>query len=241
MRYLFQSITALSLLLIVIGCDQRPGDRLTLNDDTAVVMSGESVEINATANDTFDAHANEHNIHILLDDQPLALSSPSKGTAVIHSGNNTIIYTANPGAIGDDNFTYHAYATGQRDGTNGTMEDFSTSDRQAIVTIHITETENARPVAETQEVELDCNVPVAPHVDINLTATDADGDPLSYAIVRSPTRGTLSPISGNSVTYTANPSPNICDSGNPDSFGFRANDGFEDSIEANVTLVPINN
>lgn len=66
---------------------------------------------------------------------------------------------------------------------------------------------------------------------INLIATDADGDALTYTIIAAPTRGTLGPVSGSSVMYTPN-----ADFTGSDSFTFRANDGGLNSNIATVTI-----
>src|SRR5205807_1992795 len=65
---------------------------------------------------------------------------------------------------------------------------------------------------------------------IVLTATDADGDTLTYSVVAGPAHGALSGVAPN-VTYT--PAANY---NGPDSFTFKANDGTVDSNRATVTL-----
>jgi hypothetical protein len=71
---------------------------------------------------------------------------------------------------------------------------------------------------------------------ITLTATDVDGDPLTFTIVTPPAHGTLSGIAP-SVTYV--PAANY---NGPDSFTFKANDGSLDSNIATVSLTvnPVN-
>jgi hypothetical protein len=73
-------------------------------------------------------------------------------------------------------------------------------------------------------------------VSITLTATDIEGDPLTYSIVGSPTHGTLS---GSAPTLTYTPDT---DYNGPDSFTFKANDGILDSNTATVTIIvePVN-
>ncbi|MBL0030601.1 MAG: hypothetical protein IPO95_16690 [Rhodanobacteraceae bacterium] len=77
---------------------------------------------------------------------------------------------------------------------------------------------------------------------ITLTASDGDGDPLTFAIQSPPTRGTLgaiTPINATSasVTYTPN-----ADEFGADSFSFVANDGIVNSLPAavSITLTPVN-
>lgn len=71
---------------------------------------------------------------------------------------------------------------------------------------------------------------------ITLTASDGDGDPLTFAIQALPTRGVLGPLvpidaTSASVTYT----PNTNEFGT-DSFSFVANDGIVNSLPAAVTI-----
>ena len=68
-------------------------------------------------------------------------------------------------------------------------------------------------------------------VEITLTATDGENDPLSFSIVSGPAKGSLGSVTGNTVTYT----PNQGETGS-DSFTFKANDGTEDSNVATVSI-----
>jgi hypothetical protein len=67
--------------------------------------------------------------------------------------------------------------------------------------------------------------------DITLNASDADGDPLTYAIVSQPVNGTVRG-SGPTVTYT--PAPGFYGT---DSFAFTVNDGVMDSRTATVSIL----
>jgi len=105
--------------------------------------------------------------------------------------------------------------------------------------VDVTDLENQRPIAANQAQTY---LEDAPAQTITLTATDADGDPLTFAIVTNPTLGTLgaiTPINATSasVTYTPNPNAN-----GADSFTFSANDGQSTSLPATVsiTLTPVN-
>ena len=107
-----------------------------------------------------------------------------------------------------------AYLSG---GTNG----------QVAYTYTITaDAGNNPPVAYDQAVSTVEDVPVA----ITLSASDADGDALSYHIVTPPSHGSLSGT-GSYLTYT----PNLDYSG-LDSFTFKANDGVADSNIATVSI-----
>jgi hypothetical protein len=82
------------------------------------------------------------------------------------------------------------------------------------------------PVADDQSVSTPVDSPVA----ITLTATDPEGQPVSYAVTGGPANGTLSGSAPN-LTYTP-------DGGfrGPDSFTFTATDGTNTSTEATVSI-----
>jgi len=85
---------------------------------------------------------------------------------------------------------------------------------------------NAAPVATAQSLSLQQGASIT----VNLTATDANGDTLSYQVTRQPVSGTLTGAAP-SLLYT----PNGGFSG-ADSFEFRAYDGTVTSDPAVVTL-----
>lgn len=85
---------------------------------------------------------------------------------------------------------------------------------------------NNPPVADDQSTTTEEDTAI----DIILTASDPDGDPLTYSIVGNPSHGSLSGDAP-SVTYT--PDANYYGS---DSFTFKANDGLTDSNLATVTI-----
>jgi hypothetical protein len=154
-----------------------------------------------------------------VDEDPLTFTvvdGPTNGTL---SGNGaTLTYTPNAGYIGTDSFTFRA---------NDGQEDSNL----ATVTIQVTEV-NTPPVADDQDVSTDEDTPV----DITLTGSDDDGDPLTFDVVDGPTNGVLSG-SGAMRTYTPD-----ADYNGPDSFTFRVNDGQADSDPATVsiTVAPVN-
>jgi Flp pilus assembly protein TadD len=85
---------------------------------------------------------------------------------------------------------------------------------------------NSRPVAAGQHLE----VSQYGRVNIQLSASDADQDPLQYRIVRRPESGELT---GQSNAFCYSPSHDYI---GRDSFQFVANDGFEDSEPATVEI-----
>jgi hypothetical protein len=118
----------------------------------------------------------------------------------------------------------------------------------AAVTVTI---ENSAPVAELQTVSTDEDAAVAitpmaepqavstdedTAVAVTLTATDVDGDSLTYAVTVQPGNGTLSGAPPN-LNYTPN-----SDYNGPDAFSFTASDGAATSGAASVDIAvkPIN-
>jgi hypothetical protein len=85
---------------------------------------------------------------------------------------------------------------------------------------------NILPVANAQTVTLDEDS----SKDITLTATDAEGSSLTYALVTQPTHGTLSGTAPN-LTYTP-----TADYFGADGFTFKVNDGEADSAVVKVTI-----
>jgi hypothetical protein len=85
---------------------------------------------------------------------------------------------------------------------------------------------NTTPAAQNQSVATTMDTPVG----VKLTATDADNDPLIYAVVSRPANGTLSGTAPN-LTYT----PKAGFTGS-DAFTFKANHGKQDSATATVSI-----
>jgi len=138
-------------------------------------------------------------------------TDPGSGTLTINA-NGSFSYKPNANFSGTDSFKYHAW-----DGTAGS--------NVATVTITVNGV-NDPPAANNQSVTAEGNTAKA----ITLTATDVDGDALTYTIVTSPSHGGLSGTPPN-VIYT--PAPNY--SGN-DSFTFRVYDGKAESELATVSI-----
>ncbi len=114
--------------------------------------------------------------------------------------------------FGPDSFTFKA--------NDGSLD-------SNIATVSITVTHvNHPPVANAQTVTTTEDTPLP----ITLSASDVDGDPLSYSLVTPPVHGALSGSAPN-LTYT----PDLHYHG-PDSFTFKANDGFVDSNVATVSI-----
>lgn len=85
-----------------------------------------------------------------------------------------------------------------------------------IAVVNFNLTQQSPPVAENQGIITDEDISV---VAINLTASDPDGDPLTYTLVSQPSHGVLMGTTPN-LTYNPNQDYN-----GGDSFTFKANDG----------------
>src|SRR5205807_956941 len=106
------------------------------------------------------------------------------------------------------------------DSDDGTVD--SAAATVSVTVVHV----NHAPVADAQAVATAEDTAKA----IVLTATDADGDALTFSIVAGPLHGALSGVAPN-ITYT--PAANY---NGADSFTFKANDGTVDSRAATVSL-----
>src|SRR5437879_8284588 len=121
-----------------------------------------------------------------------------------------LTYTSAAGYFGPDSFTFKA--------NDGTVD--SAAATVSVTVVHV----NHAPVADAQAVTTAEDTAKA----IVLTATDADGDMLTYSVVAGPAHGALSGVAPN-LTYT--PAANY---NGADSFTFKANDG---TVNSNVATV----
>ena len=135
------------------------------------------------------------------------LAPPAHGTLSGVAPN--VSYTPAAGYHGPDSFTFKA-------------NDAKADSNVATVSIRV----NAVPVANDQFVLDQKGIAKA----ITLTATDADNDALTYAVVTPPAHGALSGAAPN-LTYT--PAGGYF---GLDHFTFKANDGFADSNVATVSI-----
>jgi hypothetical protein len=184
-------------------------DAPVANPDDAATPAGAPIVINVLANDT-DADGDVLAVS--------AVSTPAHGTAVVLL-DGTVRYTPAAGFVGSDTFTYTA-----RDPAGATST--------ATVRVSVTSL-NRAPIA----CDAALTTPEDTALTISLVATDADGQPLTYAIASQPMHGTLSVLAGNIVTYT----PDLNYHG-LDSFTFTASDGALTSNVATVqlTVTPVN-
>ena len=121
-------------------------------------------------------------------------------------------YTPDLGYLGPDTFTWKA-----NDGTNDSN----------VATFSIEVVANQPPEAHDQSTSVLVGKPRA----LTLSASDPEGEFLSYTIVGGPTHGTLTDCAASYCTY--DPDPGYV---GPDSFTWQANDGMSDSNVATFSL-----
>ena len=192
------------MILGLLGCNSdTPGDPV----NKAPVANDQNVSTEEDTNVTItltatDADGDALTYTVTHDPEHGALS----GTAP------NLTYVPESGYTGSDSFKFKA-----NDGTDDSNE--------ATVTIEITAV-NEAPVANDQNVSTEEDT----NVTIMLSATDADGDALTYTVTHDPEHGALSGTAPN-LTYTP-------ESGYTglDNFKFKANDGTDDSNEATVRI-----
>ena len=172
--------------------------------NTALVVAAPGV----LANDT-DADGNTLTAAVV--------SSVSHGGITVNA-NGSISYVPTAGYSGPDSFTYRA-----NDGT--------ANSNTATVSLTVTAT-NSAPVAVNDSYSTPRNTTLtvaAPGVLAN--DTDAEGNPLTAAVVATVAHGTLTLGANGSISYV----PTTGYTG-PDSFTYRANDGSLNSNTATVSL-----
>ncbi|MEP0825047.1 MAG: tandem-95 repeat protein, partial [Nitrososphaera sp.] len=198
------------------------GPRLVLERSRAPTNSSAPGNSPPAANDD-SAYTNEDTptmINVLLNDfapdgddlTATIADGPAHGNVTM-TAPGSATYTPAPDYHGTDSFTY-VVSDGQATDT-------------ATVTIVVNPV-NDLPVAESQEIAVQKGTTVT----ITLTATDIDGDNLTYIVVGSPAHGTLGEDDGNhTITYT--PAMGFV---GEDGFTFKANDGNADSNIATVSI-----
>jgi len=144
------------------------------------------------------------------------ISQPGHGT--LSGAAPNVTYIPATGYTGSDSFTFRTH-----DG-----QDYSTI---ATVSISVSPS-NEAPVALAKSVTTLEDTAIA----ILLSATDGDGDNLTYTVVSQPAKGILTGTAP-SLTYTP-----TADANGSDSFTFRVNDGTVNSATATVTITitPVN-
>ena len=145
------------------------------------------------------------------------ITDVSNGTTALNG--STVTYTPNQDFNGEDTFTFEA-----TDDTGRTINVAT-----ATITVNA-----VNDVPTSSEVSGSSDEDTA--IDIALSATDVDGDNLTYSIVSDVSNGTTS-ISESTLTYTPNQDWN-----GTDTFTYKVNDGTVDSntSNGNITIAAIN-
>ncbi len=175
-----------------------------------------------------DEDSTSNIIRVLLNDDDIDIvdgdeihiedfTQPEDGTVTRYMDN--LYYTPDGDFNDEDSFTY-------------TIDDLAGETATATVTVTVN-AKNDPPVPDALDEEVDED----DSVDITLSCTDIiDGDTeFSYSIKNNPDKGTLSTISGSSVTYTPDPNWNGLDT-----FTYECNDGTVDSSNAATVSITIN-
>lgn len=143
-------------------------------------------------------------------------SQGTKGTvSITDASTGAFTYTPDPNQVGSDSFQYRAY-----DGYNYSAP--------ATVSVTINNVNDA-PVAQTSGLSVTEDVPQTG----NLTASDIDGNPLTYSMVSPPSKGTVEITNATTGAYAYTPNLNATGS---DSFTFRVYDGAEYSGSATINV-----
>ncbi|WP_178130441.1 Ig-like domain-containing protein [Reyranella sp. CPCC 100927] len=156
-----------------------------------------------------------------VDGDTLTLSlagGPAQGTVLVNA-DGTYTYTPNANYNGPDSFTVLV-----DDGHGGTT----------TVTVNVTVTpENDAPVGTAPPATTPEDTPVSGAV----TATDVDGDTLTFSLAGGPAQGTVLVNADGTYTYTPNANYN-----GPDSFTVLVDDGHggTTTVTVNVTVTPVN-
>jgi VCBS repeat-containing protein len=149
------------------------------------------------------------------------VTGPAHGTVNLDPQTGSFTYTPAANYNGADAFAYKA--------NDGTLDS-----NVGTVTITVTAVNDA-PVATGGAAAGDEDAALTG----NVSATDVDGDALTYAVVTGPSHGTLTAFNPATGAFTYTPAANY---NGADSFTFRANDGTADSNTATfaITVNPVN-
>ncbi len=155
------------------------------------------------------------------ENQPLTfgiVQPPAHGTLIATGTNGVFIYTPVANYNGPDSFTFKAN-DGKLDSTPATVS----------ITVNPV---NDTPTVTSQNLAISEDTPIS----VTLQGNDVDGDPLTFAITKQPSHGTLS---GTAPTLIYTPVANYF---GPDDFRFKANDGKGDSAEGviSITITSVN-
>ena len=194
----------------------------TLNDSETVTITVTNVNRVPVANDDTVTTSEDTFVDITLSGTDIdgdsltytIVDGPTNGTVSLSGTINIATYIPNANFSGIDSFTFK---------TNDSISDSNIATVSVIVTAV-----NDAPIANGQNKVTNEDT----SVDITLSATDVDGDSLTYLIVDGASHGTVTLGSTiNIATYT--PTANYSGT---DSFTFKTNDSTVDSNTATVTI-----
>ncbi len=184
--------------------------------NTATVAEGGTQIINVLANDT--------DVDGTINPTTVIATPPTNGSVSVNPTTGAITYTSNGAEVTSDSFTYTVKDN------NGAVSNTAT------VNITITPVNDA-PIASPDSFST--NEDTAANRSLP-AGTDADLQPLTYAIVTDPTSGSITNFNAatGSYTYTPNAAQQGLDTGETqtDSFTYRVNDGTTNSNTATVTI-----
>ncbi|RDV24435.1 tandem-95 repeat protein, partial [Alteromonas aestuariivivens] len=179
-------------------------------DNDAPVAKDDSVAVDEDSTDNV-IPVLDNDIDPEGDELTITQATASEGSVSINS-DGTLSYTPEENATDSVTIRY-------------TISDANGLTDTASVTVSINP-QNDAPQADAQTITLDEDT----NTGITLTATDIDGDSLSYELVSQPENGTLT---GNAPELVYTPAPDFF---GQDEFTFRANDGTEDSELAVISI-----
>jgi hypothetical protein len=215
--------------LSVLGCVIKAAHGIELNGDIgSAVISNNTFDLMGQSAGHFDA--------ITINQDTKAVDSVNAAGTLIIQGNTLNIPTGETypyasAILNQATFTMTSLADGKKltAGGNTLVAGGTTiTDQKQFIQDKIADfvPVNVAPVAVEQTVATAEDTAA----NITLSATDVDGDSLTYAVVGNPTHGTLSGTTPN-LTYTP-----AVDYNGSDSFTYKANDGTANSNVATVTI-----
>ena len=145
------------------------------------------------------------------------IGNSTKGTTVItNTTTGAYTYTPNANATGDDSFTFKVH--------DGLLDS-----NTATVSVNIAAV-NDVPVAQASTLNITEDIAAN---GVFLSASDVDGDSLTYSIIANAAKGTVFITNAATGAYSYTPNPNA---NGIDSFTFKVNDGLVNSSTAIVSV-----
>ena len=190
---------------------------ISVVDNVTPVANGQSVSTNENTAVSGTVTGSDADSNPLSD---YTLDSPAAhGSVSVNASTGVFTYTPTTGFHGSDSFTFTV-----SDGTN----------TSAAATVSISVVDNVTPVANAQSVSTNENTAVSGTV----TGSDADSNPLTYAVASSPGHGSLTSFNASTGIFTYTPTTGFYGS---DSFTFTATDGTNTSSAATVSISVVDN